>query len=108
MFSADEKCLLFKLRSSMIHVKMNFSSMYQDLTCNLCDENMPQTASHLLNCTFFIKNFPHLDLNNVKFKDLFGKISNQHKATKMFQELISIMEAKEAKETESEKVNASN
>ena len=62
------------------------------------------TFSHFLNCTFFIKNFPHLDLNNIKLKDLFGKISDQHKATKMFQELISIMKAKE---TESEKVNAS-
>ena len=41
-FSTEEKMLLFKLRSSMDEVKLNFSSMYNDLTCDICTEGAMQ------------------------------------------------------------------
>ena len=42
-FNRKEKELLFKLRTRMSDVKLNFRSMHQDLKCNLCDENARQS-----------------------------------------------------------------
>ena len=51
--STSEKQLLFKLRTRMIPVKGNFSSMYKDdLSCHLCNMNLKESQEHLLSCSF--------------------------------------------------------
>ena len=51
--SISEKQLLFKLRTRMIPVKGNFSSMYKDdLSCHLCNMNLKESQEHLLSCSF--------------------------------------------------------
>ena len=51
--STSEKQLLFKLRTRMIPVKGNFSSMYKDdLSCRLCNTNQTESREHLLSCSF--------------------------------------------------------
>ena len=43
--------LLFKLRTHMINVKMNFKSFYGDnIFCSVC-KLFPETQKHLLECT---------------------------------------------------------
>ena len=50
--STSEKQLLFKLRTGMIPVKGNFSSMYKDdLSCHLCSMNLKESQEHLLSCS---------------------------------------------------------
>ena len=53
--SYDQKCLLFKLRSSMTLVKSNYSSMFENIDCNNCEMNVPESDSHLLECTKMIE-----------------------------------------------------
>ena len=47
-FTTKEKQLLFKLRTRMTNVKLNFKSKHQNLTCNLCKDNILQSDNHLL------------------------------------------------------------
>ena len=49
-FKTVEKQLLFKLRTRMTNVKLNFKSMHENKDCNLCGEGIPQTDNHLLDC----------------------------------------------------------
>ena len=51
--SISEKQLLFKLRTRMIPVKGNFSSMYKDdMSCRLCNMNLTESQEHLFSCSF--------------------------------------------------------
>ena len=57
----------------MTPVKANFSSMYEDTTCKNCDLNVPQSDSHLLECTKMIEECQALyddDKTRASFKDL--------------------------------------
>ena len=55
--SLSQKKLLFTLRSKMLKIKANFSSMHgQNLLCSLCkEENSIETEIHLLSCDFLMK-----------------------------------------------------
>jgi hypothetical protein len=57
VLSLSEKKLLFSLRTKMLRLKANFSSMFgNDLTCSLCEEmNSIESETHLLNCSFLKK-----------------------------------------------------
>ena len=56
----------------MVNVKCNFSHRYQDLLCNLCGKDEPQTQEHLLECSQIIDNCPQLyDNRNIRYSDLF-------------------------------------
>ena len=65
--STSEKQLLFKLRTHMIQVKCNYTSMYRDnMSCRLCDTNSDESQEHIFSC-------PSLatisNVNNVKYMD---------------------------------------
>ena len=88
-FKNDDKFLLFKLRTSMVNVKGNFSHSYQDTTCNLCQKDEPQTQEHLLECTELIKNCSQLfDNRNILYKDLFEGKRKQLRCTQLFKNIL--------------------
>ena len=69
----------------MTSVKDNFSSQYQDLTCNLCSSNSLQSDFHLLECESILQNCPELsnDISS-EYEDIFGSLSEQLKITKLY------------------------
>ena len=48
--SKEEKQLIFRLRSEVTAVKMNFKRMNESYECEMCDEEL-ETQKHLLECT---------------------------------------------------------
>ena len=86
---ADGKMLLFKLRTSMDDTKINFSSMYNDLTYNLCLEDVIQDTSHLLYCKTLINNCTELFNDcSVEYSDIFKGTNEQLKAVKLYQHVF--------------------
>ena len=67
--STTEKQLLFKLRTRMIPVKGNFSSMYkEDMSCRLCNLNLTESQELLLSCT----SLTHAnESSSIKYLDIF-------------------------------------
>ena len=97
-FTTKEKQFLFKLRTSMSDVRMNFSSMHQDTNCNLSDGTRKQTVQHLLCCPQIFRNCLELQNNSdVIFNDIFSEVKTQLRAT---QALIAAFEAKVKLETD--------
>ena len=67
----------------MTSVKMNFKSQYQDLMCDLCENDLNQTDFHLLDCETVLNECSELSNDNVsEYEDIFGNISKQHQITK--------------------------
>ena len=64
-FHIDEKMLLFKLRTSMINVKGNFKSGFDDTSCGFCQVNVLQTQEHLFSCMGITKHCQALQ-NNIE------------------------------------------
>ena len=88
-FTSEEKILLFKLRCSMDDVKLNFSSMYNDTTCDLCTEGVPQDTAHLLVCRTLIDNCPALyDDIDTEYSQIFSGVDEQLTATRLFQKVF--------------------
>ena len=93
----DEKVLLFKLRTEMTNVKGNFSGMFTDVICDLCDENTPQTDYHLLECLKIVDMCPELcDDNSVEYEDIYRDIDSQIQAVKIYKAIYKIKERLEA------------
>ena len=102
-FKNEEKYLLFKLRTSMINVKANFSSRYANISCDLCDENVPQTQEHLFDCKEIIKNCPQLyNDRNTEYGDIFEGTRKQLKCTQLFK---NILDTKQMIEDKNNQVN---
>ena len=79
---------IFKFRTRMSDVKMNFSSQYVNLNCSLgCDEF--ESQEHLINCDKIESN---LDNNDVDYEDLFS--NNILKLKNIAKKLSSALEAK--------------
>ena len=98
-FTTNEKQLLFRLRTRMTNVKCNFSSMYQDLTCNLCKSESLQSDFHLLECEKLLQKCSQLS-NDVssEYEDIFGSSSEQLSITKLFSSIFdtkSLLEEEE-------------
>ena len=53
--SIEEKQMIFKLRSKVTNVKMNFKGMHEDLKCKICNEEN-ETQKHLLECKILNEN----------------------------------------------------
>ena len=82
-----EKQLLFKLRTRMIHVKGNYSSMYKDdMSCHLCDTNSVESQEHLLVCP----SFTHLNEScSVKYIDIYSpNLDKQIAAVKCWSKIL--------------------
>ena len=68
----------------MTAVKANFKTMYQNIDCNLCHKDVPQTDAHLLDCNFLIKTCPELESDNtVEHKVIFGEGPSQLQVIRM-------------------------
>ena len=90
-FNIKDKQMLFKLRTRMTAVKANFKSMYQNIDCDLCDEGIPQTDVHLLDCNYLIENCPELEINNiVEHEDIFEEGPIQLQVTRIYSLLFDI------------------
>ena len=94
--STKEKKLLFKLRSRTTPNKTNYKMRHNnDLSCSLCkDKATEESESHFLECQF-LANIPQLsqDLNTIKYEDIFGNLSSQVKAIKVWTKIFKIYEA---------------
>ena len=88
LFTTEEKQFLFKLRTAMSDVKVNFNSMFLNVDCDLCDLKQQQTVQHILSCPDIRNNCPAVDTNiDVQFKDIFHESElRQLNATKLIKE----------------------
>ena len=83
--SIEEKQLLFQLRTNMFDCKSNFGHRYlKNLDCNLC--HRIDNQQHLLNCE---RSIVGIDLDGVKYDDIFGNLSQQIKAAKIFKKVTN-------------------
>ena len=81
--------MLFKLRTRMTNVKDNFKTMYDNLQCNLCDQGILQTDSHLLYCKTIIDNCPMLANDmDTEYEDIFSDFDKQLKVAKIYKEVF--------------------
>ena len=89
----SDKKFLFKLRSKMLRIKGNFSSIYRgNLTCSLClDDQSEENESHLLSCLEIIKLLGR-NVKNVKYEDVFKDQVKQKKAVSVFRQIMDIYE----------------
>ena len=88
----DEKQLLFKFRTRMIDVKINYRNRYLDSTCQLgCDSE--ESQSHLFECEVLINKCEDL-ANNVKveYEDIFGDRTSQIDAIKLLTKMWNTRE----------------
>ena len=88
----EEKQLLFKFRTRMSNLKINFRNGYTDLTCKLgCNED--ESQQHLFNCEILLRKCEDL-ANNIKveYEDIFGNMSQQRKAIKLIMKIWTIRE----------------
>lgn len=92
-FTLKEKHMLFKLRIRMLDVKANCPSLYvNDMQCEHCVSNEAQTQRHLLeNCDKIIANSKTI-FDNISVDHLFGHLSQQLNATKLFIEIQAVRE----------------
>ena len=88
-FTMDGKVLLFKLRTSMDSAKNNFSSMYSELRCDLCDENVLQNTAHLLDCQLILDKGVDTE---VHYKHIFYGFKEQLQAIKIFKQVYEIQQ----------------
>ena len=93
LFNTKEICLLFKIRTRMLDVKINFRNFYADNKCRLC-EIEEETQNHLLNCPELIKNCPELYNDMiVKYEDIFSdNVKKQHRVTKLYIKVLAVWE----------------
>ena len=73
IFTVTQSRLLFKIRSRMLDVKMNFKNHYNDditlLICDQCNSGEVDDQSHILSCKV-LENTKNI---TVKYSDLFSR-----------------------------------
>ena len=83
----------------MTKTKLNYRNMHADLSCNLCDKDIPQSDSHLLDCDRIILECEELSKNtSVEYEDIFGDENQQVQAIRLFSKVFetkAIIEDKE-------------
>ena len=73
----------------MTPVKANFSSMFDNINCNNCIMNIPESDSHLLECTKMIE--VCISLYNdceAEYLDIFGDMDSQICVTKIYEDIF--------------------
>ena len=95
--TTKEKQLLFKLRSAVTPNKANFRKKYEyDLSCILCgDQSSVETLHHFLVCSYLTSQ-PQLcdELQSIKYEGIYGKLSDQIQAVKVWSKVFKIYEKK--------------
>ena len=87
----EEKYFLFKLRTRMTQMKMNYKNNFNVLKCRLgCTDDEEQ--KHLFECDVLINNCENLENNmTVEYEDIFStEISKQVKAIKLLSQIWGI------------------
>ena len=85
----EDKYLLFALRSRTTESLANFKTMHGDISCKLCELDIPQTDKHLLECSKIIENCPRLYNNiNTEYEDIFSDIDKQKDAVLLYKEVF--------------------
>ena len=91
LLTTDEKQLLFALRTATINVRANFRGAHPNTNCNLCLQNVPQTSSHLLDCSAILTESDKIMNNDrVQLEHVFGDVEHQREAAQIFKEALSI------------------
>ena len=85
-FHKSEVELLFAMRTRMINVKKNFSSIYKDdIGCRLCKVHV-ECQEHLLKCHELKK---HVEIpEDVKYEDIFKDTEKQLRMVKVYKKLL--------------------
>ena len=67
--------------------------MHQTIECDLCDEGIPQSDSHLLDFTKLIQNCSKLANDwEAEHEDIFGDVEKQLRITQIFKEIFNVKE----------------
>ena len=83
----DEKQLLFRMRTRMTDVKLNFKNKYVDHLC-LLGQIEEESQSHLMECLILKDKCEALKENmEVEYKDIYKNNTKQQKAIKLFKEI---------------------
>ena len=84
--SIEERQLIFKLRSKVTNVKMNFRGMHEELTCDVCQEEN-ETQEHVLECKEINKN----DQDEIEYAKIDnGNVCEMVKIARRFRRNIKI------------------
>ena len=87
-FSQSDVQLLFQLRTRMVSVKKNFSSLWQpdEMLCRTCDNDEVEKQEHLLVCAG-IKKFVYVP-EDLKYTDIFSHVDKQLAIVKTFRNIL--------------------
>ena len=65
--------------------------MHQNVSCDLCQKDIPQSDAHLLDCSYLIKMCPELSCDiSIEHEDIFGGSVEQLEVVKMYIALFKI------------------
>ena len=88
----EEKEVLFKFRTRMADLKMNFKNMHIDHTCPLCKEH-DDSQKHILECETILNKSEDLANNSrVEYEDIFEGKSKQIEAIKLISKAFKVRE----------------
>ena len=90
--SNEDKYLLFKFRTRMVSVKMNYKNSYTEYKCQLgCNET--ENLKHILECEILLHRSKKL-ANNAKigYEDIFSEIAKQADAILLLAHAWSLRE----------------
>ena len=77
----------------MIDVKKNFSNRYENLNCELCNDDEEDSQKHLLKCKTLLAMCSKETLpNDIKYEDIFSSPEKQLKVTRYVQHILKIRE----------------
>ena len=80
---------IFKLRSRVTDVKINFRGKFESLECDLCKE-VDENQEHLLQCKEILKNREG-DTKQLKYENIFEhNVKNQAEIAEQFEENIKL------------------
>ena len=84
----EERQLIFKMRSEVTHIKMNYKGMYENFQCEVCNEE-DETQEHILKCKILNKE----ESENVEYSKIKnGNIIEMVKIARMFKKNLGISE----------------
>ena len=90
-FTNENKILLFKLRTRMVDVKINFKNKYStaNLRCRLC-HGEDESQEHLLDCNVLILNCLELyNDSDVQYEDIFSEnVAKMLSAVRLFSKVL--------------------
>ena len=84
----EEAQEIFKLRSRVSDVKMNFKGKYDSLECEACQENEEESQQHIINCKILNENNENIG-NVPEYEEIYnGNTKMKLKIAKLFLENI--------------------